>query len=49
MRILQDIVVYSMSLVALAWVATNGEEIGKFLTASAGAYSQVLRAVMPRQ
>jgi hypothetical protein len=49
MRILQDIVVYSMSLVALAWVATNGEEIGKFLYAAGGAYSGILRTLMPKQ
>ena len=49
MRILQDIVVYSMSLVALAWIATNGEEIGKFLYAASGAYVGILRAVSPKQ
>lgn len=49
MKILQDIVVYSMSVAALAWVATHGEELGRFMYAAGGAYSQVLRTVMPKQ
>lgn len=37
----------TFAIIALAWVATNGQQLGAFTSSLAGSYGQAVKALRP--